>query len=255
MYMKVAVCQYDMQWESAEANLPVVEELIAKADADLVLLPEMFSTGFKLRASCVAEPMEGPTIAAMRGWAEKYQKAVVGSIVIVDEEGKFRNRMLFVKPSGEMTWYDKRHLFRPGGEGRDYTPGKERVIVEYMGVRFLLLICYDLRFPVWSRNRGDYDAILYCASWAADRREPWKILLRARAVENQAYVFGVNRVGDDPASHYAGDSQIIDFRGRILKEVADEEAILVAEIDLKAQERFRDAFPAWQDRDEFTIHL
>ena len=108
--MKVAVCQYDMQWESAESNLPVVEELVAKADADVVVLPEMFSTGFKLKASAVAEPMDGPTIAALKGWAERYQKAVVGSIVIVDSEGKFRNRMLFVKPSGEMVWYDKRHL-------------------------------------------------------------------------------------------------------------------------------------------------
>lgn len=253
--MKVAVCQYDMQWESAASNYPIVEALIARADADLVLLPEMFSTGFKLNASAVAEPMDGPTIAAMRTWAAKYQKAIVGSIVIVDDENKFRNRMFFVQPSGETTWYDKRHLFRPGGEGRDYTPGDRRVVVEYMGVRFLLLICYDLRFPVWSRNRGDYDAILYCASWAADRREPWKILLQARAVENQCYVFGVNRVGDDPASHYAGDSRIIDFRGRILKEATDDEEILEAEIDLKAQNRFREAFPALKDADDFVIHL
>ena len=189
--MKVAICQYDMSWEDAASNLRTVERLVERADADLVVLPEMFSTGFKLHASVVAEPMSGPTIAAMREWSRRYGKAIVGSVVIVDDEGRFRNRQFFVKPSGEMTWYDKRHLFRPGGEGRDYTAGTERVVVEYGGVRFLLQVCYDLRFPVWSRNRGDYDAIIYSASWAADRREAWRLLLRARAVENQAFVLGV----------------------------------------------------------------
>ena len=250
--MKVAICQYDMSWEDAASNLRTVERLVERADADLVVLPEMFSTGFKLHASVVAEPMSGPTIAAMREWSRRYGKAIVGSVVIVDDEGRFRNRQFFVKPSGEMTWYD---LFRPGGEGRDYTAGTERVVVEYGGVRFLLQVCYDLRFPVWSRNRGDYDAIIYSASWAADRREAWRLLLRARAVENQAFVLGVNRVGDDPSAHYAGDSAIVDFRGRTLCEAGDEEALLVCELDLQAMNRFRDAFPALQDADDFEIRI
>ena len=253
--MKVAICQYDMSWEDAASNLRTVERLVERADADLVVLPEMFSTGFKLHASVVAEPMSGPTIAAMREGSRRYGKAIVGSVVIVDDEGRFRNRQFFVKPSGEMTWYDKRHLFRPGGEGRDYTAGTERVVVEYGGVRFLLQVCYDLRFPVWSRNRGDYDAIIYSASWAADRREAWRLLLRARAVENQAFVLGVNRVGDDPSAHYAGDSAIVDFRGRTLCEAGDEEALLVCELDLQAMNRFRDAFPALQDADDFEIRI
>ncbi len=129
------------------------------------------------------------------------------------------------------------------------------MVVEYGGVRFLLQVCYDLRFPVWSRNRGDYDAIIYSASWAADRREAWRLLLRARAVENQAFVLGVNRVGDDPSAHYAGDSAIVDFRGRTLCEAGDEEALLVCELDLQAMNRFRDAFPALQDADDFEIRI
>ena len=253
--MKVAICQYDMSWEDAASNLRTVERLVERADADLVVLPEMFSTGFKLHASVVAEPMSGPTIAAMREWSRRYGKAIVGSVVIVDDEGRFRNRQFFVKPSGEMTWYDKRHLFRPGGEGRDYTAGTERLGVECGGVPFPLQVCYDLRFPVWSRNRGDYDAIIYSASWAADRREAWRLLLRARAVENQAFVLGVNRVGDDPSAHYAGDSAIVDFRGRTLCEAGDEEALLVCELDLQAMNRFRDAFPALQDADDFEIRI
>lgn len=136
-----------------------------------------------------------------------------------------------MKPSGGVAWYDKRHLFRPGGEARDYTPGDRRVVVEYMGFRFLLLICYDLRFPVWSRNRGDYDAILCSASWADDRREVWRTLLRARAIENQCYLAGVNRVGTDPDASYAGDSALVDFRGATLADAGEREQTLVAEFD------------------------
>ena len=244
-----------MRWENPAENLAAVEPLVAGADADLVVLPEMFATGFKLRASVVAEPMEGATLTTMRRWAAQYGKAVTGSVVIRDDGGRFRNRLFFVKPSGETLWYDKRHLFRPGGEGRDYTAGDRRVTVEYGGVRFLLQICYDLRFPVWSRCRGDYDAIIYCASWAADRRDAWRQLLRARAIENQAFVIGVNRVGDDPSAHYAGDSAVVDFRGRTLCEAGDEEAVLSVSLDRKAQQRFRDVFPAWEDADDYEIKL
>lgn len=159
-----------MEWEHTARNLERLEPVVAAAEADVVVLPEMFATGFKLRPAVVAEPQDGLVVTTMRRWAATYKKAVVGSAVIV-EEGTYRNRMFFVKPSGETQWYDKRHLFRPGGEGRDYTPGDKRVVVEYMGFRFLLQICYDLRFPVWSRSRGDYDAIIYCASWDNKRRD------------------------------------------------------------------------------------
>ena len=162
MKIRVAICQVDMEWENTARNLKRLEPIVAAADADVVVLPEMFATGFKLRPSCVAEPADGLVVTTMRRWAAQYGRAVVGSVVVAEQE-RFRNRMFFVKPSGETAWYDKRHLFRPGGEARDYTPGDRRVIVEYMGFRFLLLVCYDLRFPVWSRNRGDYDAILCSA--------------------------------------------------------------------------------------------
>lgn len=153
MKIRVAICQVDMEWENTARNLKRLEPIVAAADADVVVLPEMFATGFKLRPSCVAEPADGLVVTTMRRWAAQYGRAVVGSVVVAEQE-RFRNRMFFVKPSGETAWYDKRHLFRPGGEARDYTPGDRRVIVEYMGFRFLLLVCYDLRFPVWSRQPG-----------------------------------------------------------------------------------------------------
>ena len=230
-----------MEWEHTARNLERLEPVVAAADADIAVLPEMFATGFKLRPARVAEPADGLVATTMRRWAQQYGKAVVGSVVIA-ENGEFRNRMFFVKPSGGVAWYDKRHLFRPGGEARDYTPGDRRVVVEYMGFRFLLLICYDLRFPVWSRNRGDYDAILCSASWADDRREVWRTLLRARAIENQCYLAGVNRVGTDPDAFYAGDSALVDFRGATLADAGEREQTLVAEFDSEAQAAFREEF-------------
>lgn len=254
MNLKVAICQVDMEWENALRNLQRLEPIVAAAAADVVVLPEMFATGFKLRPAVVAEPSDGHVVTAMKHWAVRYGKAIVGSVVIA-EQGGFHNRMFFVKPTGEVAWYDKRHLFRPGGEARDYTPGTRRVVVEYMGWRFLLLVCYDLRFPVWSRNRGDYDAILCSASWADDRREVWRTLLRARAIENQCYVAGVNRVGTDPDAHYAGDSALIDFKGATLADAGDGERTLIATFDDAAQSVFKEKFPAWMDADDFELKL
>lgn len=253
MQLKVAICQVDMEWENTARNLERLEPVVAAAAADVVVLPEMFATGFKLKPERVAEPMDGLVVATMRRWASQYDKAVVGSVVI-REQGLYRNRMFFVKPSGEAEWYDKRHLFRPGGEARDYTPGDKRVVVEYKGFRFLLIVCYDLRFPVWIRCRGDYDAILCSASWADERREVWRTLLRARAIENQCYLAGVNRVGMDPDAHYSGDSALIDFRGGTLAEVGEAECTLVVTFDLEAQAAFRERFPAWMDADGFEMN-
>ena len=215
MKIRVAICQVDMEWENTARNLKRLEPIVAAADADVVVLPEMFATGFKLRPACVAEPADGLVVTTMRRWAVQYGRA--------------------------------------GGEARDYTPGDRRVIVEYMGFRFLLLVCYDLRFPVWSRNRGDYDAILCSASWADDRREVWRTLLRARAIENQCYLAGVNRVGTDPDASYAGDSALIDFAGRTLADAGDRERTLIAEFDSEAQAAFKEKFPAWMDADDFEL--
>ncbi len=250
MKLNVAICQVDMEWEETEHNLSRIEKVVAEAAADVVVLPEMFATGFKLRPSVVAETMDGPVVTAMRRWAREYGKAVVGSVVIL-EDGIYRNRMLFVEPSGKMTQYDKHHLFRPGGEGRDYTPGKRRVVVEYKGFR--MQVCYDLRFPVFSRNRGDYDAIIYCASWDNKRRDAWCALLRARAIENQSYVIGVNRVGTDPDAVYIGDSKAIDYLGRTMADAESGEWTMVVTLDLEEQRAFRQSFPAWMDADDFEL--
>ncbi len=252
MKLNVAICQVDMEWEETEHNLSRIEKVVAEAAADVVVLPEMFATGFKLRPSVVAETMDGPVVTAMRRWAREYDKAVVGSVVIL-EDGIYRNRMLFVEPSGKMTQYDKHHLFRPGGEGRDYTPGNRRVVVEYKGFRFLMQVCYDLRFPVFSRNRGDYDAIIYCASWDNKRRDAWCALLRARAIENQSYVIGVNRVGTDPDAVYIGDSKAIDYLGRTMADAESGEWTMVVTLDLEEQRAFRQSFPAWMDADDFEL--
>ncbi len=253
MKIRVAVCQTDIAWEQTDSNLQRQEAFVAAADADVVVLPEMFATGFKLKPAVVAEPADGLIVSTMRRWAAAYGKAVVGSAAIAEGE-TFRNRMFFVRPSGETTFYDKHHLFRPAGEGRYYTPGGERVIAEYLGFRFLLLTCYDLRFPVWSRNRNDYDAILCSASWPEVRRDVWQTLLRARAIENQCYVAGVNRVGDDPANHYAGDSVLLDFMGRAIADAGDGEKTLAGEFDTEKLAAFKAQFPVWQDADEFSIH-
>ena len=226
--------------------------MVAAAEADVVLLPELFATGFTLDPAGVAEGAGGAVVTALRRWTARYGKAVAGSVAVA-ENGRFYNRMYFVKPSGEFIGYDKRHLFAPGGEARQYTPGDSRAVVEYGGVRFLLLVCYDLRFPVWSRCRGDYDAILCCASWPAPRREVWRTLLRARAIENQCYAAGVTRVGDDPAARYAGDSALVDFKGRTMVEAGGGERILTGVFDTGALAAFREKFPAWRDADEFVL--
>ena len=191
-------------------------------------------------------------LAAMRRWAARWECAVTGSVAVAAADG-FRNRMYFVRPSGEVSWYDKRHLFRPGGEADNYRPGHRRVVVEYAGWRLLLLVCYDLRFPVWSRCRGDYDAIVCCAAWPAARREVWRTLLRARAIENQCYVVAANRAGSDPGLPYSGDSALVDFRGVPLAEAGAGECLLRATFDRAARETFLEKFPAWRDADDFVL--
>ena len=252
MQLRIALCQTDIAWEQPARNLARLEPLVAGADADVVVLPELFATGFTLDPAPVAEAPGGEVVTALRRWAAQYGKAVAGSVAVA-EGGRFFNRMYFVTPDGGCARYDKRHLFAPGGESRNYTPGSDRVVAEYRGFRFLLLVCYDLRFPVWSRCRGDYDAILCCASWPASRRDAWRTLLRARAIENQCFVAAANRVGCDPAAHYAGDSALVDFRGRTLAEAGAEACTLTGAFDPAAAGEFREAFPAGRDADEFVL--
>lgn len=251
--MTITLLQQDIVWASPSANQEAAERaILAAPKSDLYVLPEMWSTGFATEPEGIAET-DGSSLHWMEQMAIRMDAAIAGSVATrVDDS--YYNRFYFVKPTGEISWYDKHHLFTYGGEHRRYTAGRQRVVVEWRGVRFLLQVCYDLRFPCFSRNRvqGDeaYDVALYVASWPTSRRLPWDTLLRARAIENQCYVCGVDRVGTDPACAYNGGTALIDAYGRTVAACPDGEvAALTASIDLEGLRAFRQKFPVLDDRD------
>lgn len=248
--MKVTILQRNIEWCSVEVNLRRAAEAIdRRPGADLYVLPEMFSTGFCTEPRGVAEGEQGATLEWMRRKAAETNAAIAGSVA-VEVKGCYYNRFYFVKPDGEVAYYDKKHLFTYGGEHLRFTAGEKRTVVEWRGVRILLEVCYDLRFPVWARNRGDYDMILYVASWPVPRISAWSALLVARAIENQCYVAGVNRVGADPTCEYDGASVVIDPYGRRIAECAlGEECEATVEIDMEALNAFRKKFPVLNDAD------
>lgn len=254
--LRVTLVQSMLHWEDAAANRAMFAEKLGPlvGTTDLIVLPEMFTTGFSMKSDRLAEPMDGPTVTWMRAQARATGAVLYGSVIIA-ERGEFHNRGLFVRPDGSVTHYDKRHLFRMAEEQRHYAPGLERVIVELHGWRLLLQVCYDLRFPVFARSRGDYDAILYVACWPEVRRYPWSQLLIARAIENQAYVVGVNRVGMDGAGlHYTGDSIVLDPKGLPVRALdAGREEVVTVRLDRAMQEEFRAKFPAGLDADDFRL--
>ena len=248
--MKITILQRDIVWADPTRNVQRADEAIdGNPGSDLYVLPEMFSTGFCTQPEGIAEPAENRTVSWMKAKASQTGAAIAGSIA-VHEDGRYYNRFHFVTPDGNVTTYDKKHLFTFGGEHNRFTAGSERVIVVYKGFRILLEICYDLRFPVWSRNRGDYDMIIYVASWPTPRVEAWKALLTARAIENQCYVAGVNRVGDDPGNNYCGGSRVIDPYGKIMAECEDgREMEVTVEVDMEVLDAFRAKFPVLDDAD------
>ncbi len=251
--LKVTILQRDIVWGNPAQNVERADAAIkAQPDADLFILPEMFSTGFCTQPENIAESANSDTLSWMKHIAAERNCAVAGSIAVT-EEGKFYNRFYFVHPDGKVEHYDKKHLFTFGGEHKRFTAGEKRVIVHFRGVRILLEVCYDLRFPVWSRNGGDYDMIIYVASWPTPRVEAWNALLVARAIENQCYVAGVNRVGTDPYCEYCGGSVIVDPYGRTIAacERSKEEAA-TAEVDMPKLEAFREKFPVLKDADCFS---
>lgn len=256
MKLKVAIFQTDIEWEAKEANILAAEAAIVSADADLVVLPEMFSTGFMPDGTLEsAEPMNGYTVTRLKGISAETGKAIAGSVIISDGD-KIFNRFLFVRPDGGISWYNKRHLFTYSGENERYSAGMERVVFEYKGFRIMPQVCYDLRFPVWSRNRNDYDVVIYVASWPEGRINVWDTLLRARAIENQCYAIGVNRIGTDPSATYNGHSAIVDFKGRDMAYIEGyATGITVAELDMEKLVDFRNKFRVWDDADDFTVKL
>jgi len=250
--MKTTIIQHDILWKECEANLSRLEGLIESAGpADLYILPEMFSYGFVTEPEGVAEPASGMTLKWMKSMASRTGAAICGSIPTV-QRGRYYNRMHFITPSGVDAVYDKKHLFTYGGEHLRFTPGDHKTVVTYCGVRIFLQVCYDLRFPVFSRNNDSepYDMAIYVASWPSSRAEAWKALLKARAIENQCYVAGVNRVGDDPSCSYSGDSVLIDPYGNTIAACTPgKECMATGEIDMDILEAFRKKFPVLGDAD------
>jgi predicted amidohydrolase len=253
--LRVSLVQTDLVWENPTANCAHLEEKLASlaGQTDVIVLPEMFATGFSMTESG-AEIGRGPALQWMQLQANRLGALVVGSLK-VKQGTSFYNRLYAVEPSGSYTAYDKRHLFRMGGEHEFYQAGDQQVIVSYKGWKLALFICYDLRFPVWSRNVGmAYDAAIYVANWPAPRANAWRTLLQARAIENLAYVIGVNRVGTDANElAYAGDSLLVDYKGGLALDLKAENQILTAELSASELADFRAKFPAHLDADSFNL--
>lgn len=254
--LKVALIQCDLVWENPKKNRKHFKEKIDSISevVDIIILPEMFSTGFTMNAENVAETMEGKTVSWLKRMALKTNAAIVGSLII-SEENKFYNRLLFVEPSGAIHIYDKRHTFTLVGEERTYASGDKKLIVEYKGWKICPLICYDLRFPVWARNIEDYDVLLYVANWPKPRIFAWDMLLKARAIENMCYCIGVNRVGlDELQNEYCGHSVVNDTLGNdITAFKPNKEQIEVVTLEQNHINYYRNKLKFLNDRDSFTI--
>ena len=257
--LRIAMLQYSIVWEDKQANLNKIASWLEnkKPEADLLVLPEMFTTGFSMKAKELSESDEGETMNSVKHWAKYFDMAIAGSF-IAQKENHFYNRAFFITPEGNTFFYNKRHLFAIGAEHTVFSAGKEKVIVPYKGWNICMQICYDLRFPVWARNvANEYDLLLYAANWPASRISSWNALLPARAIENQAYVCGVNRVGEDGLQvKHNGHSSIYDMKGKLLAEFEpDEENIKVTTLSLNALNDFRENFPVWKDADRFEMNL
>ncbi len=253
--LTLSLVQTATRWHDPAGNRTLFDEWLARVPdaSDVVVLPEMFSTGFTMAAERVAEPMSGATVAWMRHRAASLGKVLCGSLVI-EEAGARYNRFLWVRPDGTVTAYDKRHRFRMAGEHEHYAAGAARPVVALNGWRLRPLVCYDLRFPVWLRNRGDYDVLLAVANWPAPRQSAWNALLRARAIENLAYAAGVNIVGTDGNQvSYTGGSAVYGPEGSALLEAGGDAGVFSVTLDREALDDHRARFPAWQDADSFEL--
>jgi predicted amidohydrolase len=253
--MKIALLQAPLVWENPIQNRNYFEEKInaITENVDLIVLPEMFTSGFSMNPKAVSEPMQGETVLWLQALTKAKNAAITGSVVI-QENGNCYNRLVFVFPSGEIKTYDKKHLFTLAGEDKIYTSGTEKIIIEYKGFKICPLICYDLRFPVFARNTEDYDVLIYVANWPIPRINAWDALLKARAIENMCYTIGVNRIGFDGNHHeYVGHSQAIDFLGNYLIEPQKTETIFITNLDKNALLKARQKLGFLNDRDAFTL--
>lgn len=254
--LKIALIQSDLVWENAEENrINFTNQIITITQhVDLIVLPEMFTTGFTMNASAVAETMQGDTVSWMQKMAQQKHAAIVGSVVI-EEEGHYYNRLLFVHPGGEINFYDKRHTFTLAGEDKIYTSGTKKLIVDYKGWKICPLVCYDLRFPVWARNTENYEVLLYVANWPKVRTAAWDALLNARAIENMSYCIGVNRVGLDENNHeYSGHSAAYDVLGTRLDSIPEDKQIIeVVTLSKTDLETYRSKLNFLEDRDHFSL--
>lgn len=269
--LTISVIQTHLHWENKPANLQMLEEKIMSITekTELVVLPEMFSTGFSMRPEELAETMEGETVQWMKRIAAQKKVILTGSVIIKEESAdgqvNYYNRLIWMLPNGQYGVYDKRHRFAYAGEDDHYTAGSKRLIASVKGWKINLLVCYDLRFPVWARQQtrnvstllstgSEYDVLIYVANWPERRIQAWKTLLQARAIENQCYVVGANRVGDDGNKiHYSGESMIIDPLGEVLYTKKDEEDIYTITLEKTQLDSVREKFPFWKDADAFMI--
>lgn len=248
--LKIAGLNLDIFWKNKVRNYDVIADSFKNIEADVFLLPEMFSTGFCMDAEDIAD-RNNETLIWMQNFAQQKKTAIAGSVSICENE-KFYNRFYFVKPDGNFDYYDKKHLFSYSGEDKIYTAGNVRKIIDYKGFRILLQVCYDLRFPVFQRNLGDYDLVINVANWPETRVEAWRTLLKARALENQSFVFGLNRIGTDGNQlNYEESSLILFADGTEIS--ARQNNIVTAELDLEDLKKFRARFPFLKDADEFEL--
>ncbi|NOZ46991.1 MAG: amidohydrolase [Chlorobi bacterium] len=254
--LKITLVQSNLKWHDKDANMNHFNKLLTEntLNTDIVILPEMFTTGFSMNSKQLAEKMDGESIKWMQNLSAKIDTVLVGSLII-EENGKYYNRLLWVYPDGNILKYDKRHLFRMAGENNFYTQGNTKIIIEYKDWRICPLVCYDLRFPVWSRNTEDYDLLIFIANWPEQRKKAWNTLLMARAIENQAYVAGVNRIGkDNNGINYSGNSVLIDPKGIIKSSINEyEESMETIELSMIELNNFRQTFPVKMDSDNFQI--
>jgi len=254
-HLRVTMIQAELAWQDPAANRAVFASHFRglAGHTDLIVLPEMFSTGFSMEAERLAETMDGPTVGWLREQAVALGCAITGSLIIL-EEGRYYNRLVWAGPDGALQHYDKRHLFRTAEEQRHFAAGSRRLTLEHRGWRICPLVCYDLRFPVWSRNRGDYDLLIYVANWPARRTSAWRTLLRARAIENVSYVVGVNRIGrDGNGATYTGDSVAVDFLGQPLAGDRGGDFAETAVLDRELLRAYRTGFPVHLDADAFVV--